>query len=539
MPDAGYPFSSLQTLDDGSLGGNAAVFRALQRQACEVRPGNAGEAAFRVQLAGHYAWMNHPGVHGSLELERAVSRLGFALADIHPNGLMRGAGEVVHVLTQALEVGGHTRLARRWIEVDRRQSSVVLTAQGWHAPPRSLLQAAAKNGGSVIDLGARARSLVQRGLRLRQRLAQAQVVILHTHPFDVVPLIALGGWTDRPPVVFMNHADHAFWLGASCADLVVNFRRTGAALAEQRRGVHVDRLRILPLPIDRAALGVDRRSARATLGIPDDSVVVLTVASEYKLRPADGSDYLAEMTSVVEAIPRLRVLVAGPRPVAAWAEVERSTGGRLRALGLRSDLPLLHTAADAYVDSFPASSLTGMLEAGAAGLPILRRTPTKGLEILHGDSPGLDEVALGHSSLDGLAALLRGIVDDEAGRLETGRRTAGSILEVSSGEAWIAALDDLYTAAASVSRNTGSESTPAGFHDGALDRRLASLETSGTGLRAALAAHARYSPVRMRPRVLLEVGSPPASLVAAVPDWVRTRLRPLMSSSTLRGIVGR
>ncbi len=75
------------------------------------------------------------------------------------------------------------------------------------------------------------------------------MVVLHVHPFDVTrPIMAFSAWPDRPPTILMNHADHAFWLGVSCSDVVATIRPAAAALATERRGVDPDRVVELPIP---------------------------------------------------------------------------------------------------------------------------------------------------------------------------------------------------------------------------------------------------------------------------------------------------
>ena len=73
------------------------------------------------------------------------------------------------------------------------------------------------------------------GRALQSVIDASDLVVLHVHNNDVVPFLALAGMgRRRPPVVFVDHADHLFWLGARFADLIVNTRLSGHRLAARR-----------------------------------------------------------------------------------------------------------------------------------------------------------------------------------------------------------------------------------------------------------------------------------------------------------------
>ena len=64
-------------------------------------------------------------------------------------------------------------------------------------------------------------------------LYEVITVILHVHMYDVLPILAFANGDFNRPVMFYNHADHLFWLGASISDLVVNFRSSSVAFNEE------------------------------------------------------------------------------------------------------------------------------------------------------------------------------------------------------------------------------------------------------------------------------------------------------------------
>ena len=531
-------------MDDGTLEGNAAVFESLIRGLVAVgRPEELEATAFWAQVAAHFAWMSHPGYFTSLELEARLSSSWSPRRIDPPIPVRSGPSRVLHVLTQAYGVGGHTRLAWRWIRADRgRKSSVVLTGQGLATIPRQLSESVAAAGGSLSDLSSNRGGLLVRAAALRALMANADIVVLHVHPYDTLPILAMAAWVDRPPVLFMNHADHVFWVGATVSDVVVNIRGSSARLASARRGVEASRLALLPIPIDPPDRSPSRMEARHALGLDAGEVVALSVAASYKFEPNGAPDFIETLIPVLTRVPNLTVLAVGPSPEGRWAAAEARSLGRLRALGVRSDLDLLYRAADLYVDSFPFCSLTSLLEAGSHGLPLVSLGGRPGDEILSADLPGLEDVLLVADDPDAYARSVIALAEDRDARVQTGERTRQCVGVVSSGEGWLRQLESVYATALTL-RSGGRPLTVASVPPqvGQLDHQLAKLHGSASGLDQAIKAQLRFAPPRRRVAIAAALwrAGRPAGPLAMAPDWTWAFLRRAIGSrrSTLRRFV--
>lgn len=503
---------------------NAATFKWLVGRAGAAR---AHGRAFWTQVAAHFGWMNHPGVLASPQLEQSLAKVSSTVPSPPHRPTKRGL--VVHVLTQAQWSGGHTRLAWRWIEADRRPASVVLTEQGWQPIPTPLLAATGAAGGVVVDLGARPGSLIERARRLRVALASADIIVLHVHPFEVVALLALAEWPDRPPVVFMNHADHVFWLGSTTSDAVAHFRQTGATTSRAYRGIAESRSAMLPLPVVVPESTNRRQTVRARLGVADEDVLVLSAAAPYKFEPLGGLDYLEVAFAAVRAHPRLRVIIVGPDSDGRWRRASDACDGRIRAVGRRPDLPDYFAAADIYLDSMPVASITSLLEAGLHGLPLVAPAPTPGVEILSSDAPGLDDVLMRGATMADLVSLLVDLAGDAGQRRQIGRRSRDAIAAVSQGDAWGRALGHVYDVAR-VQRSPAAgrpSAEPLHSETDILATGLAALRDDGQGLGAAIVAHVRSAPLAARIRTFGATvrSDPSGSTLGLVPDWGRTMAR--------------
>lgn len=285
---------------------------------------------------------------------------------------------VLHVLTEAFALFGHTRLARMWIELDagaRTQHVVLLDPFG--SPPQALRQAVSAAGGD-FHLLHRTEPLLTRAVRLRRlALECADLVLLHVHPSDVIPSVAFAA-PGGPPVAYVNHADHEHWLGARIADRVIDTRPSAQAWTRLYRGI--DRTTLLPLPLgDQGTQLAGREPAsrlreltRARLGIEPGTCLLLTIGSAGKYRPVAGLSFFDAAASILEQCPEARLLAVGPSPDADWRRLAQRTGQRVMAVGTQSDLAPFHAAADLYLEGMPAGSLTAMLEACLSGLCCVR-----------------------------------------------------------------------------------------------------------------------------------------------------------------------
>ncbi|MCG8351025.1 MAG: hypothetical protein MI924_24920, partial [Chloroflexales bacterium] len=219
----------------------AAFERMVARAEAFARSGQYQAAAVFAQIAAKYAVSQHTGLFASPQLERLLVAIGRRLPELHGTIQPRRAKEprrILHVLTQVARVGGHTRMLWRWIEQDgARQHSVVLTRQGAVKMPDMLRKAVEASGGALYALDNQPGNILSWAATLRAIASRADIVVLHVNPDDVIPVLAFADKARRPPTIYINHADHIFWIGVAVADILANLRFSGQDLAIARRGV--------------------------------------------------------------------------------------------------------------------------------------------------------------------------------------------------------------------------------------------------------------------------------------------------------------
>ena len=345
--------------------------------------GNVEDAITAVELGAIVAGARHPGVHASHRLERLLERIAAEhLEPLTARPAREGVERVLHIVTETYPVGGHSRMIWRWIERDGERIHTVVTTRQRAARSDGVGQAAEASGGAFVELDHETPAL-ERARAVRELVADADVVVMHAHPNDPVAVLALAAAGERPPVVFFNHCDHLFWLGAGIVDALYSLRPVGTKLG-LRRGIAAARQLQGPAPVvggqdgNGPAANPDaglRARARANLlrqqGWPSNTILLLSVGASYKFTGEPGSTLLDLVGPVVDANPRVRVLAIGPTDDGAWREANERTRGRIFAMGPRTGLAPVFAAADIYLESRPGGGPGASSEAAAHGLPVL------------------------------------------------------------------------------------------------------------------------------------------------------------------------
>jgi hypothetical protein len=435
------------------LHANYSTFVALCAEAEQAwRRNHAQEALARAQIAADFAWHSHTGAFTSSTLEELVREIGEGLdvsKSAHSSHLRTKPvpGGVVHVITTASGIGGHSRAVWRWIEHDsERRHSVVLTRQAGSAVPAPLARAVERARGVTIHLDRSPGGLRERAKRLRLSCQAAEFVVAHTHPYDVTPGVAFAGEALPAPFVFFNHADHVFWLGTGASTLVASIRDVGCELALSRRGIPEQRSALLPIPLaDRSARRVSKREAKLRLGVAEDAVVLLSAASEYKYASGERPHLTELVEPVLRNHPNAVFLAAGPSDRGAWGRARRRTSGQARPLGPQTSMASFYDAADVYLDSWPFSSLTSMLEAAAHGLPVLAfGAGARDDPVFGPDDPAVNRYALFADDDREYQSLLEEVISDSELRAERGEKARGVVAAVHSGANWRRSLGHVY-----------------------------------------------------------------------------------------------
>jgi glycosyltransferase involved in cell wall biosynthesis len=433
---------------------NFEEFRSLVAQAKDfMERGQYDAAAIYAEIAAFYAVGKHCGLFVSPELESILSEIGRKVIPIsfssgQSPSLRKSPKHILHVATSVMSIGGHSRMIWRWIQQDAERShSLVLTRQGAAEIPHLLREAVNNSHGQiyVLDENIGDFELIAQAKRLREIAATADLVILHIYNFDVVPLIAFANKEQSPPIFFLDHADHLFWLGAGISDLVISLRESGMRLAQKRRGIDPDQSVLLPIILEPTQRVLSRIEAKRQLGIPEESILLLSVARAIKYKTIDGISFADTHVPLLKHDERALLIIVGPGNIEDYSSAIQQTQGRIIVYPEREDTAVFYQAADIYVDSFPFISNTSLLEAGSYGVPLVSRFPySDASTVLGADMPGLTGNLICTRDLEEYRKTLLRLMEDEKFRLSLGGATRERFIETHTESYWQKSLQEVY-----------------------------------------------------------------------------------------------
>ncbi|WGV24083.1 glycosyltransferase [Halotia branconii] len=431
---------------------NFEEFHSLVTQAKGyLRRGNYEAAAVYADIAAFYAICKHSGLFVSRELEEVLLTIGRkvigkSVDHSQSKPCPDSPKHVLHVATYVANIGGHSRMLLRWIQQDTERShSLVLTQQAPKEIPKIFKDAVSDRQGEIYVLNESIGSLISWAKQLREYAASTDVIVLHTLCDDVIPTIAFANKEQLPPIIFVNNADTYLWLGASITDVVANLRESGMRLSQARRGIEEKRNALLPIILSPIHRTLSRTEAKRELGIAEDSILLLSIARTAKYQTIDGISFADAHVPLLEKYKQVILIVIGPGNSEDWSAAIQQTNGRIKIFGEREDTAVFYQAADIYVDSFPMTSITSMLEAGSYGTPLISRhyfSPKS--DILGGDAPGLTGNLIYVSDLNEYNQVLSNLVEDEELRLNLGEKTNKKIVKTHTGNGWYKNLEQVY-----------------------------------------------------------------------------------------------
>ena len=440
------------------LAQNHAQFqRMLDEVETSIAAGNLEQA---IQLAGEaaaLAWLQGCGIFASPRLEALLMRIGQGLPAGTPRQREPGRQRhVVTVVSRAYDTGGHTRLACRWIALDRHSRHTLVITRQSDTPIPTMAEALVANRHTALaPLPPGPHMEAVRALQ--RHLADADLAVLHIHPDDPLAAVALAGMESPPPVLFEDHASHAFWNGAGVSNLIVSLNESATRTTTTRRGVPASHIGWAPIPLDFAAPapphGTDTREHH---GIPQDAPLLMSCGAAYKFMPIDGIALASLLPPLLDERPDTHVLLVGPSSDPAGTQLAADYPGRIHLAGKITEpdaLRAAYAACDIYLDVAPFPSNTALCEAAALGKPVLKFAPQAWTDCgFTVDMDAIPPPLYVSRDADDYRQKLRALIDSPTLRAERGK-LVGEMLRLCHGDALFQSqIETLYAQAAQLPR---------------------------------------------------------------------------------------
>ena len=406
-----------------------------------------------IHKAAFFAWQRYAGELVSYKLEDALTKLSephtsnsMHLPEIGTIKLRSFQAKkedprpaILHVISYTHESGGHTRQMIRMISntSDIYRHSIVDINDTDIAPV--VKSYSSKYKFPYVTLGKLPR-YSDKIRSLKEIIMHFDYIVLHTHPDD--PMAVLPFLKDStPPVFFMNHAEHVFWLGYLSTDSVISERQSAVDLVIKKRGIKENSIVPIPLDIPEAISSnfLSKNTARMHLGLHAHPTI-LTVASAFKYYPWDKFDFFDKAAEILNKTIDAQIVAVGVDGDSNWIRLSKKFPGRVKTYGVMPLTDDLFLSSDIFLDSFPFSSFTSKLEAGLHGLPVVSVSNDE-IPILSCDDPALDKFEESNLTLDNLTEIVYGLLMDEKYKKNLGKEMMDSIVSIHTGEKYKVALE--------------------------------------------------------------------------------------------------
>jgi len=271
------------------------------------------------------------------------------------------------VAEQKLDKCNFIPVSNRYVFYDYFGNTKVLTQQyiralmSWNVEFLYILENGSESDNSeIIDeirACSKAKIVILTGADPFDKMRQAQAVIadfkpskafLHLAPWDLVGVCL---WNTLPQVVrfLINLTDHAFWVGTSCTDFVLEFRTYGFNLSKDARKIPEKKLLLQPYyPIQNDV---------AFNGFPvdlKDKIVGFSGSSFYKIYGRQGK-FLNLIKSILLENENFVFLLAGwgiDSPIKKFIN-DNGFQERFILLGERKDIDQVFKRIDIFINTYP------------------------------------------------------------------------------------------------------------------------------------------------------------------------------------------
>lgn len=313
------------------------------------------------------------GIYASLELENEIIKIGQSI--IFERKRDPKKNHILIVMTRSYNTGGHSVLVNNWMRWDVENSySVAFTNQNYEDVVDFIKNSVESSCGEIVCLEG---DYISKAKKLLDISQDFEKILLFTHMYDVVPVLAYGNKAWKTPVLFYNHADFRFSLGFSIADKVLELLPYDRDKTKRFRGIPEDRTFVMQFPnsgniinnisehkIDKCLIDKKRILANK-YGFNENQKLIVSAGADFKYENILGYEFDNFVSVLLDKYNyKANFLIIGAdKEKEKWKKLYNVTGGRGRALGVlpRQEMEDLIAVADLYIVSFPMAASGAMV----------------------------------------------------------------------------------------------------------------------------------------------------------------------------------
>lgn len=313
------------------------------------------DCALYLRQLATFALYNITGYYVNWKFERLLLNLGQKIPPISPikkESHTHHRLSILHIATELYDIGGHTKLLINWVKIDKDNlHTVILTRMTENKLSTKVKEEINTNCNPIITLEG---TILERAFQLKQIAQKYDLIILHIHPNDIIPTIAFSDPLFKTPILFLNHADHIFWIGISIIDCLIQIRESNIILDKERRGANFQMF--LPIPVD----NTQKKEKSLNFVKEKGQVILLSTGSEYKYKPFGEHNFFEAAYKIVNTFEKVIFFIAGVSPTCEFYQKYKHP--RIICLGNVTNLKDYEEFCDIYVEGFPMASFTAMLQ---------------------------------------------------------------------------------------------------------------------------------------------------------------------------------
>ncbi len=308
-------------------------------------------------------WHNYSNSFAHLRLEKDLIALSEEIISSDCDNKYED-DHILHIMTEAYLIGGHTRVVDNWIKSVNGKHSVILN-NSYSLQPSFLVESVKSKKGKIIindNVG-----FVAKANFLFKIASHFKYVVLHHHPHDILPLLAFGTKKFSRPIFFYNHADHVWGCGYSISDKIIELSKKGIEHSNKYRGIPLNRIILGGIPIE-------LESYPSFEICKKNKKYIVSMATSYKFYPIKDLSFQNFIDRILLAEDDIEYYAIGVSPEDEyWQILKYKYPSRVHLLGVLEKIEAHEIIKNAtlYLDSFPLGSGTSLLEAASLGIPAL------------------------------------------------------------------------------------------------------------------------------------------------------------------------